>query len=135
MAERQKRSGVYLARFLQLCGTAHAAKQIASNPAPKVVKNLATFLCTDKAQCPTYTKDALDGILSLQVTDEAPAGKTNGKAKAPVVESTTPLVRRGAEFALRGIADAFGKRLFQDLPSVWELSVSGLKTIPGVCDL
>ena len=100
------------------------------NPTDKIVKNLCTFICQDVDYAPVFSesKHLLDGILMV-AKSVLPTGKPTPKLKAnSETDALTPvtgfkLIRRGAQLALRDIAEKMGGRLFDALPVLWECIV------------
>lgn len=134
-SDLQQRTASALASFIALCNQAGSAMK--SNPSDKIVKNVCSFLCQDQTITPLFTKfkATTKGILTevdlsprpqSGLGDVIPAAK--GKkidialAKDEIDDEASRkvrLVRRGAEYCLRSLADRFGEQLFEQVPRLW----------------
>jgi TATA-binding protein-associated factor len=118
-----------MSRLLQLC-VKRSKEGRGGNPADKVIKNICSFLCADTAHTPVLQNDRrTSGIISLDtVATVEPPAKRGRRSRVPIIMPTdeTPearevrLIRRGAEMAIREIAQLFGPHLFDELPKLWE---------------
>ncbi|KAL1916044.1 uncharacterized protein VTP21DRAFT_6048 [Calcarisporiella thermophila] len=144
--ELQQRSASALARLIYLCSSSSR-----SNPNDKVVKNLCAFLCSDPTSTPLLQSNrAEQGILSIQKFKENTTDSSSSKSSAALknvpgdlgqssklahesnIDETTQqamLMRRGAETALKELAQKFGAQLFDIVPKLWECMCSVLMKV------
>ncbi|TKY89152.1 hypothetical protein EX895_001683 [Sporisorium graminicola] len=129
----QVRSARSVAKLIEYC-VSPAAK---SNPSDKIVKNLCAFVCQDTTRVAIFaaSKNAREGILSMNEPAVAPRGPGRASAKDEPVESEEviqgKLIRRGAAAALAQLADLFGEKLFDAVPMLWQCMSNSLLSTFG----
>ncbi|KAF9923701.1 TATA-binding protein-associated factor mot1 [Linnemannia zychae] len=137
--ELQQRSASTLVSLVILCNSPFCNLRVV--PTPKLIKNLARYLCGDTSVTPSLDQDSsLEGIFSLKKSKEASAdikvisghGMEDVKVSAKDIkeddDEQAKLTRRGALAAFREFAERFGPRLFAEAPKIWECINTPLTT-------
>lgn len=130
--ELQTRSANALACFVDICTSPNSP--VKNDPTDKIIRNLATYLCQDESQTPTFarSKSKQCGIFSAEDIGIRPASKTGITDRVdPDSENSTQakLLRRGAELALSSLAATFGDHLIDRTPKLWQCMSEPLLTL------
>ncbi|KAG0273471.1 TATA-binding protein-associated factor mot1 [Linnemannia exigua] len=138
--ELQQRSASTLVSLVILCNSPFCTLRVA--PTPKLIKNLARYLCGDTSVTPSLDQDSsLEGIFSLKKSKEAASdskvvsghGMEDVKVSAKDIkeeddDEQAKLTRRGALAAFKEFAGRFGPSLFTEVPKIWECIHTPLTT-------
>ncbi|KAF9286646.1 TATA-binding protein-associated factor mot1 [Linnemannia elongata] len=137
--ELQMRSASTLVSLVILCNSPFCTLRVV--PTPKLIKNLARYLCGDTSVTPSLDQDSsLEGIFSLKKSKEAAAdsklvsghGMEDVKVSAKDIkeedDEQAKLTRRGALAAFKEFAGRFGPSLFTEVPKIWECIHAPLTT-------
>ncbi|KNE89981.1 hypothetical protein PSTG_16566 [Puccinia striiformis f. sp. tritici PST-78] len=131
--ELQTRSANALASFIDICTSPESP--VKNDPTDKIIRNLATYLCQDESQTPTFAKSKGHkiGIFSAEDSGIRPQTKNGSTHRdSPESESASAqakLLRRGAELALSSLAARFGDNLIDRIPKLWQCMSEPLLTL------
>ncbi|KAA1101050.1 TATA-binding protein-associated factor mot1 [Puccinia graminis f. sp. tritici] len=131
--ELQTRSANALASFVDICTSPESP--VKNDPTDKIIRNLATYLCQDESQTPTFAKSKGNkvGIFSAEDNGIRPPTKGGSTHRdSPESESASSqakLLRRGAELALSSLAARFGDSLIDRIPKLWHCMSEPLLTL------
>lgn len=110
-----------LADFVEIATSPRSP--LKNDPSPKIISNLATFLCQDESQTPTWLagRNAPRGILSAQESGVAGSKVADVPPSDPKFQSVQAarLLGRGASLALSALAARFGDELVERVPKLW----------------
>ncbi|WAQ86176.1 hypothetical protein PtA15_6A808 [Puccinia triticina] len=131
--ELQTRSANALASFVDVCTSSESP--VKNDPTDKIIRNLATYLCQDESQTPTFAKNRSNkvGIFSAEdsgiraPTKSGPTHRDNPESES--ASSQAKLLRRGAELALSSLAARFGDDLIDRIPKLWQCMSEPLLTL------
>jgi len=131
--ELQTRSANALASFVDICTSPESP--VKNDPTGKIVRNLATYLCQDESQTPTFAKSKGNkaGIFSAEDSGIRPPTKSGSalrdNSESENASSQAKLLRRGAELALSSLAARFGDSLIDRIPKLWQCMSEPLLTL------
>ncbi|PLW56210.1 hypothetical protein PCANC_02036 [Puccinia coronata f. sp. avenae] len=131
--ELQTRSANSLASFVDICTSPESP--VKNDPTDKIIRNLATYLCQDESQTPTFAKSKGNkvGIFSAEDSGIRPPTKSGSivrdNSESDSASSQAKLLRRGAELALSSLAARFGDSLIDRIPKLWQCMSEPLLTL------
>ncbi|MBW0488226.1 hypothetical protein O181_027941 [Austropuccinia psidii MF-1] len=136
LIDLQTYSANALASFIDICVSPNSP--VKNDPTDKIIGNLATYLCQDESQTPTFAKEKSNkrGILSAQDGGISLLSKTNhfdGESNSDQANEDAAfqakLLRRGAELTLSALASRFGENLIDRIPKLWHCMSEPLVTL------